>query len=173
VHDDTYGQASSVSAISLNPARGTSHFAAGISGGGFTDWGAQMGASLKEPYAAYDASKYCGVRFLAKGTGNGWSLLISDRLSVPDGGVCDSVNWASDNGCYQFVGKTLAVGNAWQEVVIRFDDLRLLRNPQSARRLETKALYDILFNFYSAQGSGFELLIDDLSFIEKGSLACQ
>jgi hypothetical protein len=173
VHDDTWGQASDASAIGLEPVRGNSHFAAGFSGGGFTDWGAQMGLSFKSPSAAYDASAYCGVRFLAKGNGSGWTFLISDRLSVPQGGVCDSVNWASDQGCYQFVGRALAVGNVWQEVVIRFDELRLLRNPQSPRRLETKALYDILFNFYSAEGSGFELLIDDLAFIEKGSLACR
>ncbi|HVY25894.1 MAG TPA: hypothetical protein VHB79_05055 [Polyangiaceae bacterium] len=173
VHDDTSGQMGAVSPLSLQPARGTSHFAVGVSGGGFTDWGAQMGVNLRSPYAAYDASKYCGLRFLAKGGGNGWAVLISDRLSVPDGGVCDDVNWASDNGCYQFVGRGLAVGNVWQEVVIRFDELRLMRNPASPRRLETKSLYDILFNFSSADGSGFELMIDDLSFIKIGSLACQ
>lgn len=171
VHDQTAGQAMPVSAVAAEHE--ASRFAASIKGGGFTDWGAQMGVSLKSPSTAYDASKYCGVRFLARGSGSGWSFLISDRLSIPDGGVCDATNWDSDQGCYQFVGRSLAVGPVWQEVVIRFDELRLRRNPQSARRLETSALYDILFNFYDAQGAAFELVIDDLSFLQKGSLACQ
>jgi hypothetical protein len=171
VHDDTAGQAMPVSAVTAE--HDTSRFAASIKGAGFTDWGAQMGVALKSPSSGYDASKYCGVRFLVRGSGSGWSFLISDRLSMPQGGVCDSVNWDSDNGCYQFVGKSLAVGPVWQEVIIRFDELRLVRNQQSSRRLETSALYDILFNFHDARGGGYELVVDDLSFLEKGSLACQ
>lgn len=171
VHDGTGGQAMPVSAVTAE--HDTSRFGASIKGAGFTDWGAQMGVSLKSPSTGYDASKYCGVRFLVRGSGNGWSFLISDRLSVPEGGVCDTANWDSDNGCYQFVGKKLAVGPAWQEVIIRFDELRLVRNQQSSRRLESNALYDILFNSYDAQGGAYELVVDDLSFLEKGSLACQ
>ena len=171
VHDDTYGQAAPVSVVVSD--RESSHFTASFAGGGFTNWGAQMGVSLKSPSTGYDASKHCGVRFLVKGSGAGWSLLISDRLSVPQGGVCDAINWSSDQACYQFVGKKLAVSNVWQEVVVRFDELRLVSDPESPRRLETNAIYDIVFNFYDAAGAGFDLKLDDLSFIEKGSLACQ
>ena len=168
VHDDSYGQASPPSAVALEPARGESHFAAGISGDGFTDWGAQLGVSLKSPATSYDASKYCGIRFMAKGSGAGWSMLVSDRSSVPQGGVCDEGSWDSEQSCYRFVGKTFAVGADWQEVKIRFDELALLMDPTSLRKLDPSAVYDILFNIHNPQGDGFELLVDDLAFIDCG-----
>jgi len=173
VHDASNGQLLAPSAVALVPARGSSHFAAGISGAGFSDWGAQLGVALKSPAAGYDARKYCGLRFMAKGGGAGWSLLVSDRNSVPEGGVCVEGSWDSEQGCYDYVGKDFAVGPAWQEVKIRFDELRLRQDPASARRLDSSALYDILFNFYDADGSAFELLVDDLSFIDLSSAECQ
>jgi len=156
-------------AIALEPPRGTSHFAAGVSGGGFTAWGAQLGVALKSPATGYDASKYCGLRFLAKGSGAGWSLLVSDRTSVPQGGVCDEGSWDPEQGCYHYVGKDFGVelSSDWQEVKLRFDELRLLDDPESARRLDSSALYDIVFNFYDPEGAEFQLLVDDLSFVEN------
>jgi hypothetical protein len=58
-------------------------------------------------------------------------------------------------------------------VKIRFDELALLQAPTSARKLDPSALYDILFNFQNPQGGAFQLLVDDLAFIEKGSAECQ
>ncbi|HXK19003.1 MAG TPA: hypothetical protein VNG33_14425, partial [Polyangiaceae bacterium] len=173
VHDDTYGQLVGPHAVALEPARGTSHFAAGINGAGFTGWGAQLGVALRSPSAAYDATSYCGLRFLAKGSGAGWTLLVSDRTSVPEGGICVDGSADPEQSCYNFVGKSFGVGQSWREIKIRFDDLRWVPNAASPRRLETDALYDIVFNFYDAQGGAFQLLVDDLSFIEKNSLDCQ
>lgn len=168
VHDNSYGQVSPPTAMTLQPARGESHFAAGISGDGFTDWGAQLGVSFKSPATGYDASKYCGIRFMAKGSGAGWSMLMSDRTSVPQGGVCVEGSWDSEQSCYRFVGKTFAVGADWQEVKIRFDELSVLMDPTSLRKLDPSAVYDILFNIHNPQGEGFELLVDDLAFIDCG-----
>lgn len=173
VHDDSNGQLLPAQAMALQPARDDSHFAAKLSGAGFTDWGAQLGVSLRAPAAAYDASGTCGVRFLAKGSGSGWSLLISDRASVPQGGMCDANAWGSPSACYRFVGKHFDVGADWQEVEIRFDDLKLVADPESARTLDKTALYDIIFNFYSGgEGKPFELLVDDLSFIKETDARC-
>jgi hypothetical protein len=166
VHDNSYGQVSPATAMALTPARGESHFAAGINGNGFTDWGAQLGVSLKSPATGYDASKYCGIRFMAKGSGTGWSMLVSDRSSVPQGGVCVEGSWDAEQSCYRFVGKTFDVGADWQEVKIRFDQLSLLMDPTSTRKLDPSAVYDILFNIHNPQGEGFELLVDDLAFID-------
>jgi hypothetical protein len=173
VHDDSNGKVTPASAVPLQPVRGTSHFAASMSGAGFTDWGAQLGVSLKSPADGYDASKYCGLRFLAKGTGAGWTLFVSDRASVPEGGVCVEGSFDAEQGCYHYVGKRLSVSSEWQEVKLRFDELRFLDDPDSARRLDPSALYDIVFNFNSAEGSAFQLLVDDLSFIDKNSASCQ
>jgi hypothetical protein len=171
-HDDTYGHVSGPSPISLVPARGSSHVAAGLSGGGFTGWGAQLGVSLKSSFDSYDASGYCGVHFWAKGSGAGWSLLISDHSSMPQGGVCDLYDFGGHNECYRFVGKGFSVSANWQELTVGFDELRLMADPSSQRRLETAQIYTILFNFYGHGVDAFDLQVDDLSFIEAGSARC-
>jgi len=172
-HDDSYGQLSPANAVALQPARGASHFAAAFSGAGFTGWGAQLGVSLTSPNDGYDASAYCGVRFLAKGTGSGWTFLVSDHNSVPDGGVCDPNAWEGPGACYHFSGKSFQVAADWQEVVIRFDDLKVLLEPGNTRALDTKAIYDIIFNAHSDAGGAFQLLVDDLAFIKAGDAGCQ
>ena len=172
-HDSTYGQVSPPRASLLQPARGTSRFAAEFAGGGFTDWGAQLGVSLRSPSAGYDASAFCGVRFMVKGSGSGWSLLISDRPSVPEGGVCDPNAWGNEAACYQFVGKPFEAKSEWQEIVVPFKDLKLLSHPDRQRALDTSAIYDIIFNFYHHDGAAFQLLVDDLSFVKETAAGCR
>jgi hypothetical protein len=172
-HDATYGQVSPARAMLLQPARGTSRVAAEFAGGGFTDWGAQLGVSLRSPSAGYDASGFCGVRFMVKGSGSGWSLLISDRQSVPDGGVCDPNAWGNEAACYQFVGKPFEAKSEWQEVAVRFDELKLLNHPDRHRTLDSSAIYDILFNFYHHDGSAFQLMVDDLAFMRETAAGCR
>lgn len=165
VHDESGGYASPVSAVRLEPARGTSQYAAGISGQGFWSWGVQLGVALRAPANGYDASRYTGVRFAAKGKGT-WTLQISDRSSVPQGGVCVEGSADPASGCFYTVGKAFTVGANWQVFSVRFDELKLLAVPNSSRRLDPRAIYDIVFNFQSDQGSAFELLVDDLAFTE-------
>lgn len=172
-HDDTYGSVSAASALELTPTRGASRFAAGISGSGYTDWGVQLGVALRTPYSSYDASQYCGVRFLARGTPGQWALLVSDRQTVPEGGTCVVGAWDTPTGCYAFVGQSFSVESEWREVVIAFRDLTFMADPASGRILDSSAIYDILFHFRSAAGSGFQLLVDDLSFIRGSSTGCQ
>ena len=172
-HDSTYGQVSPARAQLLQPARGTSRFAAEFAGGGFTDWGAQLGVSLRSPSAGYDASAFCGVRFMVKGSGSGWSLLIIDRPSVPEGGVCDPNAWGNEAACYQFVGKPFEAKSEWQEVVVRFNELKLLSHPDRQRALDSSAIYDIIFNFYHHDGAAFQLLVDDLSFVKETAAGCR
>jgi hypothetical protein len=171
-HDDSYGQLKPAGAMLLQPSRGDSRFAAGFSGSGFTGWGAQLGVSLTSPAHGYDASGYCGVRFLAKGTGSGWTFLVSDSNSVPDGGVCNPNTWEGPTACYHFSGKTFDVAADWQEVVIRFADLKIMLEPGNTRALDTKAVYDIIFNVYNG-GGAFQLLVDDLAFIKASDAGCQ
>jgi hypothetical protein len=173
VHDESGGQTTAPGAVALDPPRIDSKFAARITGSGFTGWGAQLGVSLKSPATGYDASNYCGLRFLAKGSSNGWSMLVSDRASIPDGGTC--VPGSSDPAlrCYHYVGKNFAPAVDWQEYKIRFDELRYLDVADSGRRLDPSVLYDILFNVFDGSGSAFELQIDDLSFMDKTSVDCQ
>lgn len=170
VHDESGGSATPAQALSLVPARGSSHFAAHIKGAGFTGWGTQLGASLKSPVTGYDASAYCGVRFLAKGSGDGWSLLISDRKSSPSGGVCSPDSDDPALRCYDYPGKAFAPSTEWQVFELYFADLAPLQGyADSQRQLDKSALFDIVFNFWNPDGAAFELLIDDLSFM----MSCQ
>lgn len=169
IHDFSYGQASSGAFQQLNPEAPESLYAARVSGSGFTDWGAQLGVTLKAGATGYDASNYCGVRFMAKGTGPHFTLMISDRHSVPQAGVCGT---EGKEACYRFVGKGFEVSADWQEVQMGFSELSHQLDPQNPRTLDKSAIYDILFNFYSPEGSAFELLVDDLSFIEKSEGGC-
>jgi hypothetical protein len=173
VHDESGGQATEPGAVPLDPPRANSQFVARISGGGFTDWGAQLGVALKSPATGYDASQYCGVRFLAKGSNAGWSMLVSDRMSVPDGGVCVPGSWDPATRCYHYVGKVFTPSADWQEYKIRFDELRYLDVADDGRRLEPSALYDILFNVHDGSGGAFELQLDDVSFMDKTSADCR
>jgi hypothetical protein len=165
VHDETGGYATPASAVRLEPARGASQYAAGISGQGFWSWGVQLGVALHAPASGYDASRYTGVRFAARGQGT-WSLQISDRSSVPQGGVCVEGSADPASGCFYTVGEAFTVGADWQVFSVRFDELRLLAVPNSSRRLDPSAIYDIVFNFQSDDGSPFELLVDDLAFTQ-------
>jgi hypothetical protein len=166
VHDETGGFAEPLSALSLTPARGTSHFAARLGGGGFTAWGAQLGVSLQSPGAGYDASGSCGLHFVAKGRGEGWTMLVSDRLSSPGGGVCDPSADLPSLRCYDHLGKSFAPGADWQTYDIGFEELRPYKGFSGPERpLEKGALYDIVFNFENPNGAAFELLVDDLAFV--------
>jgi hypothetical protein len=166
VHDESGGSVSPAQALSLNPARGSSHLAASIKGGGFTDWGAQLGASLKSPVTGYDASAYCGVRFFAKGKGDGWTLLISDRNSSPNGGVCSLDSDDPTKWCYDYPGKGFTPSADWQLFELHFADLSPLKGyTGQPRTLDKSAVFDIIFNFWSPNGAAFDLLIDDLSFL--------
>lgn len=164
--DQSSGQAGAAEVVAFEPARPDSRFAVRVRGGGFTDWGFELGVSLTSPVVGYDASRYCGVRFLAKGSPATWSMRLSDRLSVPQGGVCESAG-----GCYQFVGAPFSVDGEWREVSVPFAALRLA-DAADPRRLDASAIYDILFHFQSAEGSGFELYVDDLGFLEPTSSGC-
>ena len=57
--------------------------------------------------------------------------------------------------------------------MIRFDDLRLTGDPNNPRRLEQSTIYDILFDFQGNTGEAFDLLVNDLSFIDKSSSLCR
>jgi hypothetical protein len=173
VHDESGGQATAPGAVALDPPRVDSQFAARISGAGFTNWGVQLGVALKSPATGYDASQYCGVRFLAKGSTTGWSMLVSDRASIPDGGVCVPGSLDPALRCYHYVGKVFAPNAQWQEHKIRFDELRYLDVADNGRRLDPTALYDILFNVHEPSGAAFEIQIDDLSFMEQTSADCR
>jgi hypothetical protein len=126
--------------------------AARFCGSGFTEWGAAMGIMLRSPFEPYDASAYCGVRFRARGNGDGWILRISDRQSEPAGGLCG-------DQCYQYPGQAFELGEDWQEHEVRFDEIPV----------DASALYALRFTNEDTSGVEFELVVDDVAFVPLGS----
>ena len=98
-------------------------------------------------------------------------MLVGDHSSMPQGGVCNPDLGGSDP-CYRFVGRTFSVTSDWRELAIGFDELRLMEDSNSPRRLDAHEIYTILFNFYGPGGNAFELAVDDLSFIDADSPIC-
>jgi hypothetical protein len=161
--DGSGGWLSSLEAFALEQASADNQRAARVAGSGFTAWGALLGVTFRDPFAAYDASAYCGVRFVAKGSGQGWRLSISDRSSEPDGGICVGLE------CYDHLSQDFQPGHDWQRYEVHFSDLMpALSDGQPARALDSDALYAIDFVFENVGGAPFELLVDDLSFIPLG-----
>ena len=157
--DETWGSISPLEAVALEPPRADSYYAAHVSGSGFTYWGALLGVTFVSPFAAYDASAYCGVRFVAKGHGDSWAVRLPDLKSEPDGGLCG-------DACYNHLGQHFQPGAEWQEYEIRFDELEhVMSNGEPPRELEASALFAIQFVFESSSGDDFELFVDDLSFV--------
>jgi endoglucanase len=162
------GSCSEVEACALEAPSAASSNAACLDGGGLTGWGATMALTFRAPFAAYDASQYCGVRFLAKGYGSGWSMLLSDRLSEPAGGVCFDGGEPSQ-ACFDHLGARFQPSDAWQEFQFRFDELEAVKGYTGhARALESDALYALLFVFQDEGGADFELQVDDVAFLGPG-----
>jgi hypothetical protein len=160
VHDETGGAASQASAVQLDPPRGESERAAGFTGYGFTAWGAQLGVALRSPATGYDASDYCGLRFVAKGSGSGFRLIISDRFSDPAGGLCDTGDPSLI--CYDSPTTAFQPTAEWQTFEIPFEELTV---STQARKLDASLIFDIVFNVGDQTGAAFELLVDDLAFV--------
>jgi endoglucanase len=165
-HDSSGGACSAAAACALEP--GASAHAACVEGTGLTDWGATIGVSLRDPFDAYDASQHCGVRFLAKGHGAGWRLLITDRVSEPAGGVCYDGGDPS-RACFDHLGARFEPREEWQEFRLLFDDLAVVEGyTGQVRALESDAVYALLFLFHDDGGADFELQVDDVAFLGPG-----
>jgi len=164
--DGSAGMLSPLEAYALQPPRGDSYYSARISGSGFTAWGATIGITLKAPLAAYDASAYCGVSFFARGHGDGWALMIPDRLSEPEGGICSVDSSEPYAQCFDHFGKRFQPTDDWQEHRFSFDELELVKGYTGQdRAFESDAVFSLQFVFDNASGADFELLLDDVAFM--------
>jgi hypothetical protein len=158
--DDSGGSSSGLERVALAPPGVDNHYAVHFGGAGFTFWGALLGLTFRAPFAAYDASAYCAVRFRAKGHGDGWTFMISDRKSEPAAGVC------SGSDCYDHLAQRFQPQGDWQQYEARFDALvPVHERGQAVRALEISAVYSIQFAFESTTGAAFDLQVDDVSFV--------
>ncbi len=120
---------------------------------------AGIGFSLADPSGPYDASRYTGVTFWAKGPGR-VRFEMPDVHTAPAGGICSD--------CYNDFGVVLALESVWKKYTIRFDWLAQRPNwgdPFPA--IEPGQVIAMEWEF-GAAGRDFDISIDDIAFICEG-----
>jgi len=141
------------------PGRGGSKHAAHMTGtmapAGWSVY-ALMGFSIADPKAAYDASRYAGISFWAKGPGH-IRFKLPDAYTSPGGGHCTD--------CYNDFGIELALTADWQKYTIPFEWLAQQPGWGDPRpEVEKAGLFEIQWQFGS-RGRNFDIWVDDIEFV--------
>jgi len=116
---------------------------------------AGLGFGLAEN-GMYDASRYTGVTFWAKGPGK-------VRFEIPDGYTSPGGGWCSD--CYNDFGVEIGLTAEWEQYTVRFD--WLMQKPNWGDRkpqISADKLVAMEWEF-SSQDRDFDIWIDDVAFV--------
>ena len=120
---------------------------------------AGMGLSLTDPRGPYDASKYTGVTFWAKGPGR-VRFELPDVHTAPEGGICKD--------CYNDFGVTLALEDHWVKYTILFDWMQQRPNwGDPYPHVEPSQVIAMEWEF-DGTGRDFDISIDDIAFVCGG-----
>ena len=150
----------------IQPARGSSAFAASSNGSGFTDWGAGFGFDLKNEGVTrltYDASRFTGLSFWAKagpGSTTQMRFTIADEDTSPDGGICQ----AALMECDDHFGQNVALTEEWQNFTYRFSDLKQDGFGKPFPAFKPDKIYGLQFE--AGTSVAFDFWIDDIAFVE-------
>ncbi len=116
---------------------------------------AGFGFGLSE-HGTYDASRYKGVTFWAKGPGK-------IRLEIPDAYTSPAGGWCTD--CYNDFGREIALTDRWEQYTVLWD--WLLQKPNWGDRkpaITPEKLVAMEWEF-SSQDRPFDIWVDDVAFI--------
>ena len=156
-----------------NGGRCGSKYAIHVTGQGFTSW-AEVTASMRygtvdggaQGLLPYDAHVRSGVTFWARigdTSANHVRFAVSDKVTRPEGGICDAAATSGPTSCYDTFGVDLTqLGTHWTQYRIPFAGLAQRNFGLQEPALDTSAIYTIDFNFYPTDI--FDLWIDDISF---------
>jgi endoglucanase len=115
-----------------------------------------LGAAFLNPKGNYDASKYKGVSFWAKGPGK-------VRFRIPSVDTDPAGDKCSD--CYNHFGVDLFLTDQWTRYTVPFD--RLAMSPgwgDPTPELNKKALFGVEWGF-STPGVDYDIWVDDIEFV--------
>ena len=121
---------------------------------------AGVGLGFLNPEAAYDASQYRGISFMAKkgkGTDGRLRLKVPDQNTHPDGSVCKE--------CYNDFGIDFMLTDTWTRYTVQFSDLKQstgVGEPRPAN-VDPTHLYGLQWQVASANAS-YEVWLDDIRF---------
>jgi hypothetical protein len=119
---------------------------------------AGMGFALSDGKASckFDASKYKGISFWAKGPAK-VRLRAPDVNNAPEGGVCKT--------CYNDFGIDLDFGAEWKEYSVPFESLQQQRGRgEDQPHIALNAIYGIMFMVHEG-GANFDVHIDDVKLM--------
>ncbi|MDP9000991.1 MAG: hypothetical protein M3O46_12860 [Myxococcota bacterium] len=117
---------------------------------------AGMGVNLRNPKGAYDASKYKGVSFWAKGPGK-VRFEALDVNTSPEGDRC--------RDCYNHCGVELFLSNDWTHYTVPFD--RLAQQPgwgDPDPEVTRNALFAVQWQF-KTPNADYDIWVDDVAFV--------
>ena len=155
-----------------------------VSGTGLTLWGAALAAELSNG-CPFDASKYGGISFYAKGTSNvieGMNKLLvlvgnPEYIPASSGGFCDDkATMPADQNCYARHRVTIDLTPDWKQYIIAWDDLKAPTYLTTGKPFGPNRIRDIVFNAsgpagdatQAVQSIGFDFYVDELKFEPTG-----
>ena len=145
--------------------RGTSRYAARLTGSGFTDWGAMMGLGLwPQPY---DASQVGGIKFSMKNNVPTMVLFPTVETAPPDqGGQCADQPGEYNCGNW-FSFKITTPSSDWKEYEVPFSALR-----QTAGSATWKPSPLLGVSFAPRRDTPFDVWVDDVQFYDCPASGC-
>jgi hypothetical protein len=153
----------------VEPPRGSSAYAARMTGSGFTQWGAGMAFNLNDPgdgkggsaKAVYDGSAYTAITFCARAAAS-TSLRVNLATKDTDatGDVCSPAAKCADH-----FGKGISLSTDWTQYTIKFSDVAQVGWGQAIPTFNPAQIYSTQFQV--AQGATFDVWIDDVQFVLK------
>jgi endoglucanase len=123
---------------------------------------ASMGFGLAHPNGPYDASRYAGVTFWAKGPAH-VRFKIPDAFTAPGAGNCKD--------CYNDFGIELAFTSKWERYTIPFSWLAQQPGWGDPRpEIAANAIYGLQWQF-GTRDRAFDIWVDDIAFFcgDEGS----
>ena len=148
-----------------------SAFAAATSGSGFTVWGAGMGFDLNNPSAVgmtgsraqYDASRFTGIVFKAKGNVPvRVSLEVVGVTPTDRGGTCMPSTTMGEE-CDDLHGTLVDLTSDWKEYAVEFGKLR---QGGWGRAVPFAATDVTAVLFQTDKDVSFDIAVDDVRFYE-------
>lgn len=117
---------------------------------------AGVGFAFASPKGKYNASKYKGISFWAKGPGK-------VRFKTPDVNTAPEGDKCSD--CYNDFGVDLYLSEQWQRYTVPFD--RMAQQPgwgDRAPEVAKNAIFEVGWQF-ATPGADYDIWVDDIEFV--------
>jgi hypothetical protein len=129
-----------------------------LSGGNFSQWGANLTLELRNGAFPYDASAYRGITFWARGSSSRLKVIFMQQNLAP-GHPCSTCDPAS-NECGLLYSTELAINDAWSQYTVDWPGLTpptVIDTPFAPDQLMT-------IQFEVPAAAAVDLWLDDISF---------